>query len=137
MPKFKAGDWVVVLPLRELRDTLIGGYSGSIYFAGAMEKFADGMNIYQVKEALGEEVWLVDPYNHNMWAGNYLISQYVWHQDWLKLAGEQHRLAKGGDAKAGEEKKVGGLYYSDSHPIIEQQPGESDKAYLRRILGGR
>lgn len=27
--------------------------------------------------------------------------------------------------------------YTQKHEIIPQQPGESDKAYLRRILGGR
>jgi len=30
-----------------------------------------------------------------------------------------------------------GVYYSQQIGIIDQKPGESDKAYLRRILGGR
>lgn len=33
--------------------------------------------------------------------------------------------------------KVPGLYYSQTHKIIDQKPGETDKQYLRRILGGR
>lgn len=42
-----------------------------------------------------------------------------------------------GDKGKPEGDKPQRMVYSDRHEIIPQNPGESDKAYLRRILGGR
>lgn len=98
-----------------------------------MDKFSDGTNFYVVRVDEDAEgfVHLKDVYNHGIKVGgknDYDIEDFTWHSSWLQGVNV---------ASEAEVAKKPGLYYSDRHEIIPQQPGESDKAYLRRILGGR
>lgn len=121
----KTGDVVVVrkeAPCNERTD----------WWNNLMDDFKDGVNFYVVRVDEDAEgfVHLKDTYNHGLMVGGhqYSIEDFTWHSSWLQGVNV---------ASEAEVAKKPGLYYSDRHEIIPQQPGESDKAYLRRILGGR
>lgn len=147
----QVGDWVVI------RADAPNSRPG-MWVEHTMRYMADGFSVYQVSKADYGWITLENPYNHHPQGLN--AATYTWHESWLRPASVPWQAAAPvpvlatGDAgtpkedprDAGETEQAKGksegdkpqkMTYSQTHEIIPQHPGESDKAYLRRILGGR
>lgn len=140
----QAGDWVVI------RADAPCGRVG-MWVEHTMRYMADGFSVYKVAKSDYGWITLENPYNHAPAGMN--AATYTWHESWLRPASFQgaavqvpisapvQTQAQVKEVETGKGKSEGDkpqkLTYSQTHEIIPQHPGESDKAYLRRILGGR
>lgn len=140
----QVGDWVVIRDDAPSQNT-------QMWSEKTMRCMADGFRLYKVSKVDFGWITLENPYNHAPAGMN--AATYMWHESWLWPASFQwaavqvpvsapvQTQAQVEEVETGKGKSEGDkpqkLTYSQTHEIIPQHPGESDKAYLRRILGGR